>query len=112
MLSALPQLTPALRLACVTCFQAPMGPAQTSGGRTYDCSTRAQVFPSRASETPKDQPPVEFDSVPVQTVSILPLAGSSVASPLLPSICSANGALPEGSQSSQLAEAFRLGVRL
>ena len=75
----------------------------------------AEVFPSRASEKLRPQRSGEAVNVsgPVKNVEIFPSATSTPARPAAPSTSSANRtAVEEGSQPSQVAEAFMPGVRL
>src|SRR5579884_3024226 len=100
-----------LSLRCVTCFQSPTGPAQTSGGRSKEWWVRAQVLPSRLKETAGTSPCAEIVSLPVQSIRTSPEVGSSEANPLPPSTCPANTRRDKDSQVSELGDAFRSGVR-
>src|SRR5262245_57926360 len=115
MLLASPQLALVSRLACVICFQAPIGPAHTSGGCWKELRITAQALPSALSATlgSPGQPAAVTISGPVHSVVILPLATSSVARPLSPPTCSPKRiSFDPGSHDSEAAEAFMSGVRL
>src|SRR6185437_10565043 len=100
-------------LTFVTCCQAPIAPAHTSGGCSSDERTRAEVFPSVDMEIEVFQLPALTCSGPCHSVSIFSVAGSTVAKPLSPSTSSPKRIFcPPGAQVSQLAEAFISAVRL
>src|SRR5262245_52359425 len=88
-LLASPQLGLVLALARVICFQAPTGPAQTSGGCWNECRITALVLPSPLSDRLGNpgQPLAVTISGPAQSAVILPVDTSSVARPLSPLIC-------------------------
>jgi hypothetical protein len=67
-----------------------MGPAQTSGGCAKDARITAEVLPSRANDKLTSPAPAVMTSSPVQSVVILESAGSTVATPLMPSTFSPN----------------------
>src|SRR5215472_241677 len=103
MLLASPQAGLRLALREVICFQPPMGPAHTSGGRLNDWRITAAVLPSAARLTAAPQSlPVIWSSV-FHSVSIFPLAGSTLASAAPPSIHSPKRIRPSRVQVSQLA---------
>src|SRR5271166_1294187 len=109
MLSDLPHSGRILLFWRVTCFQAPIFPAQISGGSWNDWRISAEDFPSAARDIPKSQTlPVETVSGPRHRVSTFPARGSAAAMPLAPSICSVNRILSgEESQVRVAGEALR-----
>src|SRR5690242_9658253 len=94
-------------LMCVICFHWPVGPAHTSGGLANDCSTTADVFPSRESDAPTPNPLAAILSGPVQTLEIAPDSRFTSAIPLPPSTISPNRiAFESAAHSSVAADAF------
>src|SRR5579859_2541335 len=111
MLFASPQAGVRPTLRAVIGFHWPMGPAQTSGGWASDCRTTAADLPSAESETAVPQPLAVNCSGACASVSIVPPATSTVATPLSPSTSSPKRIFaPPGNQASQLADAFIPGV--
>src|SRR5258708_22533610 len=77
----------------------------TSGAWLYDRKMPAMVLPSFAAESWKPKIPAELNAPsPDQRCSILPVAGSSVATALLPPTKSLNRMFLLGCQPSQPAE--------
>src|SRR5579864_1639470 len=110
MLLASPQAGLRLALRVVICFQAPIGPAHTSGGWLNDWRMMALVLPSAATDTAMPQPFAVIWSSACHRVSIFAVAGSTLASPAPPSTHSPKRTLPFLVQVNQLAEAFISGV--
>ena len=111
MLLASPQAGLRLELREVICFHWPIAPAQISGGCANDCRTTAADLPSAESEIAVPHPLAVNCSGAWTSVSILPPAGSTVATPLSPSTSWPKRIFaPPGIQVSQLAEAFMPGV--
>src|SRR5215469_6411111 len=110
MLLASPHSGLRLALRAVICFQSPIGPDQTSGGRLNDWRTMELVLPSLASDTATPQPFAVISSSPFHSVSSFLVDTSTLASPEPPSIHSPKRILPSRVQVSQLAEAFISGV--
>src|ERR1700722_4481602 len=75
----------------VTCVHFPISPAHTSGGRTNDCFTIADVDPSLASErlAPK-RPSAEILPTSDQITPDFALPTSTAATPLRPSTSTVN----------------------
>src|ERR1700676_728 len=97
--------------ACVICFQAPIGPAQISGGSSKEWRTMADVFPSVAIDTLYPSCPSVITSDPVHNVSTSPCGRPNFTTPGAPSRFSTTRMFCEdGVQQIQLAEAFMLGV--
>src|SRR5438876_5741993 len=105
MLRASPQKGVWAAFSFVRGFQAPIGPAWTSGGLWKDCTIAAETGPRRAAvKEPRT-------CGPDHSVAIAPLAGSTLPRPKFPSTCSVNRISPDGRQWSAVAEAFMPGVR-
>src|SRR5882724_3503083 len=102
-------LTPTLR--CVSCFQSPSGPDQSSGGELRLVRTMAEVLPSLATESVGPQPPALIRSGPRQSCSALRVPGSRRAMAESPPAYSAKRIFPCLVQVNQLGEVLLLGVR-
>src|SRR6516162_6500881 len=110
-LFAWPQAGCTFLFCSVTCFQLPFGPAHTSGGVVKELRTAADVRPSFEMETDGPQVPAVTCSSPRWSDSIFPLAGSSRIIDESPPMNSPAVICTSLVQASQLAEAFRPGVR-
>src|SRR6266566_1382924 len=88
-----------------------MGPAQISGGAENERRTAAEILPSSETEAEGPQVPVEMRSSARYSESIFDMEGSSEISEESPCAYSPAIIFPSFVQVSQLAEAWRSGVR-
>src|ERR1700722_9785977 len=97
----------------VTCFQSPIDPAHTSGGRAAEFRITAEVWRLAASETLGPlAASLEITSGPVQREEIFPLARSIVETPAWPSMFPVKRISPGDSQYSHDGDAAIPGVTL
>ena len=88
----------------VTGVHAPTGPAVISGAFVKELTMAAVAEPFAAAQ--KD----DRAAGPFHNAAVLPLEGSSVATPASPSTCSVNNSSPEARQKSAVGDDFRPGV--
>src|SRR5579872_730594 len=97
-------------LSVVSCFQLPIGPAQSSGGAVGDCRTTADIDPSRESAPLSERCALTYSS-PAQIFCTAPPDDDTLLNPDMPSMFSPNKMRSAEVHINEDGELLILGVR-